>query len=73
MSGPLNDLTEREAMELAYGLLWMTPVDTHTTTGRLIRDARLALGNALGHEGKKSGLMRAQDALEHLEPSRRQG
>lgn len=70
-AGPLNGLTEREAMELAYGLLWMVPIDTHTVAGRLNRAARLALGNALGHEGKRSGLERAQLGLEILEPSRR--
>lgn len=73
MSGPLNNLTEREAMELAYGLLWLTPVDTHTRAGRMTRDARLALGNALGFEGKMSGIKRSQIALEILEQSRRQG
>lgn len=67
----LTGLSEREAMELAYGLLWLVPVDTHTVKGRLTRDARVVLGNALGRDGKVSGLTRAQDALAELEPTRR--
>lgn len=69
----LTDLTEREAMELAYGLLWHAPIDTHTLGGKLTRDARLALGNALGLEGKRSGMIRAQHAMETLAPPRRAG
>ena len=62
---------EREAMELAYGLLWLAPTDIGTRSGRLTRDARLTLGNALGHEGKKAGIARAQkregDRMRHLD------
>lgn len=59
----LTGLTEREAMELAYGLLWRASIDPRTRDGRFTRNARLALGNALGFEGKKAGLMRTNEAV----------
>lgn len=59
----LADITEEEAAELAYGLLWHMWVDRYTRNGRLASDARIALGNAIGPERKRTGLKKAQDFI----------
>lgn len=58
----IADLTEAESAELAYGLLWhMQRVDRYTHDGRCASDARIAIGNAIGHERKLRGVKAAQE------------
>ena len=53
--------TLQEAAELAYGLLWTAPTDRRDRVGLLASDARIALGNALGMDGKARGIERARN------------
>lgn len=55
---------DADAMELAYGLLWLVPVDTHTKTGLCVSLARKALLGQLDRDAKLRGLKAAQDLLD---------
>lgn len=55
-------MTDREVMELAYGLLWLSAAPD-TESGQRINTARAVLGNALDFNSKKAGIMKAQENL----------
>lgn len=54
----------QDAMELAYGLLWLAPIDRTTKQGFLVYEARQALLGQLGHDAKLRGLTAARKMLE---------
>lgn len=56
-------LSREQAIELAYGLLWLAPTDRTTRTGELMHRARTTLLAQLDVEGRKRGLRAAQDNL----------
>lgn len=53
----------QNAIELAYGLLWLAPTDRNTKTGELAYQARQVLLRQLDSEGRLRGLTAAQDML----------
>ena len=57
------EMTESEAAEFAYGLLWHMGVDRRLPDGRKASDARMALGNAIGPARKGIGIQRAKEWL----------
>lgn len=58
MSEPL---TRDQAVELAYGLLWLLPtVDRRTRSGELAHRARTTLHAQLDRDGRIRGVMAAQ-------------
>lgn len=56
---------QQAALGLAYGLLWLCPVDRATMTGERIYQARQALLGQLDREDKLRGLTAAQDLESH--------
>jgi hypothetical protein len=56
-------LTAGEAIELAYGLLWLMPDSPQNALGKLARDA---LRSQLDRDGKIRGVGRAQDHLAQI-------
>lgn len=60
-SGPLSGLSEMNAAELAFGLLWHMRIDRRDPNLRLASDARVALGNAIGHTRKGRGIQAARE------------
>jgi hypothetical protein len=60
-----------EAIELAYGLLWGTPVYTRTPEGLAISLARQALLDQLDGDGQARGIARARKAFEAARDSRK--
>jgi hypothetical protein len=61
-------MTDREASELAYGLLWMVGCDRGTKRGEALYLARKALYERMDRAGQARGITAAQTALrlEHL-------
>jgi hypothetical protein len=56
-------MTEREAAELAYGLLWMVGCDRSTKAGEALYLARKALYEKMDRAGQARGITAAQQAL----------
>lgn len=54
------EMSEAEAAEFAYGMLWHASIDRHTLNGRILSDARTALGNVIGKERKGRGIEAAK-------------
>lgn len=60
----MSKLTNEQAIELAYGLLWLAPtIDRQTKAGDLVHRARTTLHGQLDLDGRKRGLSAAQDVL----------
>ena len=59
----LVEMTQADAIEFAYGLLWHTTNDRYTLQGRCVSDARVALNNVLTMERKGRGIERAKKFL----------
>lgn len=60
----MSKLTNEQAIELAYGLLWLAPtIDRQTKAGDLVHRARATLHGQLDLDGRKRGLSAAQDFL----------
>jgi hypothetical protein len=61
-------MTDRDAMELAYGLLWMVGCDRSTKAGEALYLARKALYEKMDRAGQARGIDAAQKALgvEHI-------
>lgn len=49
-------MTGQDAMELAYGLLWLAPVDRATKQGYLVYEARQVLLGQLDSEARIRGV-----------------
>lgn len=61
---PLVRADDRQvAMILAYGLLWLVPVDRMTTTGLLVSEARRALLGVLDQSDRLHGIQQAKSWL----------
>ncbi len=56
-------MTDREASELAYGLLWMIGCDRSTQTGEALYLARKALYEKMDRDGQARGIAAARTAL----------
>lgn len=56
-------MTDREASELAYGLLWMVGCDRSTKAGEALFLARKALYEKMDRAGQARGIDAAQKAL----------
>jgi hypothetical protein len=57
------NLTDREAAELAYGLLWMVGCDRSTKAGEALYLARKALYEKMDRAGQVRGIIAARAAL----------
>lgn len=51
----------KKHIELAYGLLWHVTIDTLTSQGRLVSDARKALSDILADDERCAGIAAARD------------
>lgn len=62
------NMTDREASELAYGLLWMVGCDRSTKAGEALYLARKALYEKMDRAGQARGITAAREALgtEHI-------
>jgi hypothetical protein len=58
-----SDMTDREASELAYGLLWMVGCDRSTKAGEALYLARKALYEKMDRAGQARGITAARKAL----------
>lgn len=58
MFAPMH--TPQMAIELAYGLLWLAPVDRTTHIGFLASEARKALLSVLDRNGQERGITAAR-------------
>jgi hypothetical protein len=58
-----KQLNRDQAIELAYGLLWLAPTNRKTKCGELAYRARQALFGQLDRAGRMRGLAAAQDDL----------
>ena len=47
---------KNRSLELAYGLLWMTPVDRTTHPGWLVSEARRQLAESLDKDQRRRGI-----------------
>lgn len=56
-------ITDREAAELAYGLLWMVGCDRSTKAGEALYLARKALYETMDRAGQARGITAARAAL----------
>jgi hypothetical protein len=56
-------MTDRDAMELAYGLLWMVGCDRSTKVGEALYLARKALYEKMDRAGQARGITAAREAL----------
>lgn len=56
-------MTDREASELAYGLLWMVGCDRATKAGEALYLARKALYEKMDRTGQARGIAAARAAL----------
>lgn len=56
-------MTDREASEIAYGLLWMVGCDRSTTAGEALYLARKALYEKMDRAGQVRGITAARAAL----------
>lgn len=56
-------MTDREAAELAYGLLWMVGCDRSTKAGEALYLARKALYEKMDRAGQARGITAARAAL----------
>lgn len=56
-------MTDREATELAYGLLWMVGCDRSTKVGEALYLARKALYEKMDRSGQARGITAARAAL----------
>jgi hypothetical protein len=56
-------MTDHDAMELAYGLLWMVGCDRSTKVGEALYLARKALYEKMDRAGQARGITAAQQAL----------
>lgn len=56
-------MTDREAAELAYGLLWMVGCDRSTKGGEALYLARKALYEKMDRAGQARGITAARAAL----------
>lgn len=56
-------MTDREASELAYGLLWMVGCDRSTKAGEALYLARKALYEKMDRAGQARGITAARTAL----------
>jgi hypothetical protein len=59
----IAEMTETEAAEFAYGLLWSMRTDRHDPNLRMAADARVALSNVLGMDRKAKGIAAARAFL----------
>jgi hypothetical protein len=57
------NMTDREAAELAYGLLWMVGCDKRTKAGEALYLARKALYEKMDRAGQARGITAARAAL----------
>jgi hypothetical protein len=57
------NMTDREAAELAYGLLWMVGCDRSTKAGEALYLARKALYEKMDRAGQARGITAARAAL----------
>lgn len=57
------NMTDREAAELAYGLLWMVGCDRSTKAGEALYLARKALYEKMDRAGQSRGITAARAAL----------
>lgn len=57
------NMSDGDAMELAYGLLWIVGCDRSTKTGRALYLARAALYERLNRIGQARGITAARAAL----------
>lgn len=66
-------ITDREASELAYGLLWMVGCDRSTKAGEALYLARKALYEKMDRAGQARGITAARIALgvDHIRVSER--
>lgn len=58
-----RSMTDREASELAYGLLWMVGCDRGTKAGEALYLARKALYEKMDRTGQARGITAARAAL----------
>jgi hypothetical protein len=56
-------MTDRDAMELAYGLLWMVGCDRSAKRGEALYLARKALYERLDRAGQARGITAAREAI----------
>lgn len=56
-------MTDRNAMELAYGLLWMVGCDRSTKVGEALYLARKGLYEKMDRAGQARGITAAREAL----------
>ncbi|MDE5451352.1 hypothetical protein GWE18_00480 [Bradyrhizobium sp. CSA112] len=62
------NMSDTDAMELAYGLLWVVGCDRSTKNGNALYLARKALYERLDRAGQYRGIDAAQAALESTPP-----
>lgn len=60
---PVTVQTSSDAMELAYGLLWMVGCDRSTKRGEALYLARRALYEKMSRDGQARGITAARSAL----------
>jgi hypothetical protein len=58
----------KQAMELAYGLLWVVGCDRSTKNGNALYLARKALYECLDRDGQARGITAAREALKVILP-----
>lgn len=63
-----SSITDSEAIELAYGLLWVVGCDRSTKDGQALYLARKALYERLDRAGQARGITAAREALEAQPP-----
>ena len=61
-------MSDRDAMELAYGLLWMVGCDRGTKDGQALYLARKALYERMNREGQARGITAAREAVAAAPP-----
>jgi hypothetical protein len=62
------NMSDIDAMELAYGLLWVVGCDRSTEAGQCLYLARKALYERMNKEGQARGITAAREAIAAAPP-----
>ena len=64
----MADMTDRDRILLAYGLLWHAPIDRATWVGLLASEAREELLVTITREDQSRGIGLAKKVMQGLQP-----
>lgn len=63
-----TEMTDRQCLELAYGLLWHAPTDRSSWLGLLTCEARRAILETMDRDAQSRGIALAKSLLPRLKP-----